>query len=225
VPDAGVSVARVTDSTNATHPEERRNAVGDLAVAVRALADAAAETAVDPAIVRDVAATVRDLTARLAAATDDDPFSGLRPDAPDSSRPDELMPINPIIGCANPGRPDVEVHYEDGDVHGRANLSKRFTGPPGFAHGGITAMLADQIVAASPGAAGILRGGITKSLTINYRRPVPVNQEIALWGTCTDDGDDMVAHFTISTGDRVAVEGTAVIVPATRLYKERPPAP
>lgn len=202
-----------------TDAEERRTAVEDLAVAVRALADAAAETAVDPVIVRDVAATVRDLTARLAAAVDDDPYSGLRSDPPDYSRPSRLMPINPIIGDCNPGRPDVEVRFEDGEVHGRANLSKRFTGPPGFAHGGITAMLADQIVAVTPGAAG-LRGGITKSLSIRYRRAVPIEEELVLWGACTPDGDDMSARFTITSRDVVAVDGTAVIVPYQRMAEK-----
>lgn len=206
-----------------TNSEERRTAVEDLAVAVRALADAAAETAVDPAIVHDVAATVRDLTARLAAAVNDDAFSDLRTDPIDYTVPSKLMPINPIIGDCNAGRPDVQVHYEGGEVHGRANLSKRFTGPPGFVHGGITAMLADQIVAVSPGAAGLLRGGITKSLTIRYRKPVPVREEVVLWGRCEPDGDDLAATFTISTGAGVAVEGTAVIVPSQRLFKGDPP--
>ena len=199
-----------------TDSDERRTAVEDLAVSVRALADAAVETAVDPAIVRDVAATVRDLTARLAAAVNDDPFSDLRTDPVDDTVPSKLMPINPIIGDCNAGRPDVQVHYEGGEVHGRANLSKRFTGPPGFVHGGITAMLADQIVAVTPGAAG-LRGGITKSLAIRYRRAVPINEEVALWGVCTPDGDDMAARFTITSRDVVAVEGTAVLVPYARL--------
>jgi hypothetical protein len=202
-----------------TDSEERRTAVEDLAVSVRALADAAVETAVDPAIVRDVAATVRDLTARLAAAVNDDPFSDLRTDPVDDTVPSKLMPINPIIGDCNAGRPDVQVRYEGGEVHGRANLSKRFTGPPGFVHGGITAMLADQIVAVTPGAAG-LRGGITKSLAIRYRRAVPINEEVALWGVCTPDGDDMAARFTITSRDVVAVEGTAVIVPYQRMAEK-----
>lgn len=207
-----------------TTSEERRTAVEALAVSVRALADAAVETAVDPAIVRDVTATVRDLTARLAAATADEAFSDLRTDPVDFTLPNKLMPINPIIGDCNAGRPDVQVHYEHGEVVGRANLSKRFTGPPGYVHGGITAMLADQIVAVSPGAAGLLRGGITKSLAIRYRKPVPIREEVALWGVCEPDGDDFTARFTISTAAGVvAVEGTAQIVSAQRLFKGDPP--
>lgn len=190
-------------------------------MSIRALADAAAETGVDPVIVRDVTATVRDLTARLAAATDDDAYSGLRPDPPDYTRPEWLMPINPIVGACNPGRPDVEVHFDDGEVRGRANIAKRFTGPPGYVHGGITAMLADQLVAVAPGAIG--ERGITKSLEIRYRRPVHVGEELTLWGVCTPDGDDLPARFTISSREGVAVEGSGVLVPATRLLRRDTP--
>lgn len=205
--------------------ESRRGAVEELAAAVRALADAAAETAVDPTILRDVAATVRDLTARLAAVTDDDPYSGLVRRPVDESVPQAPMPLNPIIGDCNPTRPDVTVAFVDGEVRGRARLTRRFTGPPGYAHGGITAMLADQIVSLTPGAAaGLLRGGITKSLELRYRRPVPIGEEVALWGVCTPDGDDLLARFAISTEAGTAVEGTAVIVPARRLYPQGPPS-
>jgi acyl-coenzyme A thioesterase PaaI-like protein len=196
--------------------ELRRTAVEELAAAVRALADTAAETAVDPAVVRDVAATVRGLTERLAAATDDDPYSGLVRRPVDYDVPQNPMPLNPIIGDCSPCRPDVTLGYDAGEVRGRAVLSKRFTGPPGFAHGGISAMLADQIVAITPGAAG-LRGAITKSLTMRYRRALPLGEEIALWGACTPDGDDMAAEFTITARDEVAVEGSAVLVPYARL--------
>ncbi len=52
------------------------------------------------------------------------------------------MPINPIVGRCSPVRPDVHIRLIDGVVEGTAFLSKRFTGPPGFCHGGIGAMLA-----------------------------------------------------------------------------------
>jgi len=198
--------------------EDRRTSVEELAAAVRSLADATAETAVDPEIVRDVTATIRDLTNRLAAATDDDPYSGLVRRPVDYSVPQNPMPLNPIIGDCSPTRPEVALHYADGEVRGTARLSKRFTGPPGFAHGGISAMLADQIVAITPGAAG-LGGGITKSLEVRYRRALPLGEDLELWGVCTPDGDDMSARYTITSRDVVAVEGTAVLVPYDRLAR------
>ena len=134
------------DAPTQETPEEfeaRRRAAEDLAAAVRELADAAVGTAVDAAAVRDTADAVRALAARLGTRTTDDPYADLVRRPVDPAVPQDPMPINPIIGDCSPTRPDVTLGYRDGEVHGRAYLTRRFTGPPGFAHGGITAMLAD----------------------------------------------------------------------------------
>lgn len=195
--------------------EERRAAVEELAVAVRGLADAAAETAVGPAVVLDVAATIRDLTDRLRAAIDETPYSGLVQPPADYTIPEGPMPLNPVIGACSPTRPDVRLRFVDGEVQGTARISKRFVGPPGYVHGGIGAMVADQIVAVTPLAIGIRC--ITKQLHVRFRRPLPLDQELALWGVCAIDGDTITARYTITAGDDVAVEGTAELVRVERL--------
>ena len=148
-----------------TAPEPRRirrDAIERLAAAVRALADAAAETDVEPGSLDDITAEIAALTQRLAAVTSDSPYSGLTWAPGDFSVPEGPMPLNPIIGACSPVRPDVELRYSEGEIAGRAVFTRRFVGPPGFAHGGISAMLGDQIVSASPGAIGLRT--ITKSL-------------------------------------------------------------
>jgi acyl-coenzyme A thioesterase PaaI-like protein len=120
------------------------------------------------------------------------------------------MPLNPIIGACSPVRPDVSIWTTDDGVRGTAVLSKRFVGPPGFAHGGISAMLADQLVAVSTHAVRI--PCITKALRIRFRRPLPLDQSVELAGYCHQDGDSYRATCEIRTGDAVAVEGTAELV-------------
>src|SRR2546423_1837614 len=116
-----------------TH-EDRRAAVEDLAVSVRALADAAAETAVAPGEVRAIGKAVRALITRLTRAVDEGPYSGLVQPPVDYSVPEGPMPLNPIIGACSPTRPDVHLRYVDGHVDGTATFTKRFVGPPGFTH-------------------------------------------------------------------------------------------
>ena len=128
------------------------------------------------------------MTHRLRTATDDDAYSGLVIKPVDYSIPEGPMPLNPILGACSPVRPDVQLRFRDGEIAGTASFTRRFVGPPGFAHGGISAMLADQIVAASPGAIG--RRAITKSLELQYLRPLPLDEEIELWGVCEPTGDD-----------------------------------
>ena len=129
-----------------TPPEPRqvrRDAIERLAAAVRALGDAAVETDVDPVTLDGITAQIADLTDQLAAATNDTPYSGLVWPPGDFSVPEGPMPLNPIIGACSPVRPDAEMRFSDGEIVGRAQFTKRFVGPPGFAHGGISAMLAE----------------------------------------------------------------------------------
>ena len=189
----------------------RRDGVERLAAAVRDLADAAAETGVDRATLDEVTGALQLLTHRLGAATEDDAYSGLVIKPVDYSIPEGPMPLNPILGACSPVRPDAQLRYRDGEITGLASFTKRFVGPPGFAHGGISAMLADQIVAASPGAIG--RRAITKSLELRYLRPLPLDEEIELWGVCEPAGDNSFrARFTITVRSKVAVEGSAELV-------------
>ncbi len=190
--------------------ETRRDAVVRLAAAVRALGDAAAETGVDPDTLDEITEEISALTERLAAATHDGPYSGLTWAPGDFTVPEGPMPLNPIIGACSPVRPDVQLRFHDGEIVGRARFTKRFVGPPGFAHGGISAMLGDQIVTASPQAIGVRT--IVKSLRVRYRRPLPLGEELALWGVCEPVDDSYRARFTVSLDNRVAVEGEGELV-------------
>ena len=125
------------------------------------------------------------------------------------------MPLNPIIGDCSPVRPDVEVRIADGEVVGTATFTRRFVGPAGHAHGGISAMLADQLVAAAPMAIG--QRTVTKSLTIRYLRALPLDEEVELWGVCTPDGDQFKAKFEVRARGEIAVAGTGVLVPYKNL--------
>jgi acyl-coenzyme A thioesterase PaaI-like protein len=200
--------------------EERRAAVERLATAIRALADAAVETAIAPRRIDEIAATLRTLTDQLGEETDNTPYSGLVRPPVDYTIPEAPMPLNPIIGACSPTRPDVRLWFADGEVHGTARLSKRFVGPPGVAHGGIGAMLADQIVAVAPSAVGLRC--VTKQLHVWFRRPLPLDEEIGLWGACQVDGDAITARYTISAQGEVAVEGTAELVRYDRLAGRDP---
>jgi acyl-coenzyme A thioesterase PaaI-like protein len=197
--------------------EVRRDGVERLAVALRDLADAAAVTAVDRATLDEVTGALELLTRRLATDTDDDAYSGLVIKPVDYSEPWQPMPLNPIIGRCNPSRPDVELHFADGEVHGTATFSRRFVGPPGHVHGGVSAMIADQLVSVAPMAIGARVA--TKSLTVRYLRPLPLDEEVELWGVCRPDGDNHRARFEVRARGKVAVAGTAMLVPMANLVK------
>jgi uncharacterized protein (TIGR00369 family) len=146
----------------------RRAAVGELGTALRELVDAAVRTEVSVDELAAATAEARALTDRLRAegrglhdiATVDDPEIGERW-------------YSPVYGPGNPVAPPlVATDSPDGRATGRATLGKPHEGPPGLVHGGVVATLLDHVLARAVRAAG--RGGLTATLTVTFRRPVPL---------------------------------------------------
>lgn len=146
----------------------RREAVGQLGTALRELVDAAVRTEVPLDDLAGVAVAARELAARLRAdgrdlhdvASVDDPEIGERW-------------YSPVYGPGNPVAPPlVATDSPDGTARGRVTLGKAHEGPPGLVHGGVVATLLDHVLARAVRAAG--RGGLTATLTVTYRRPVPL---------------------------------------------------
>ncbi len=68
-----------------------------------------------------------------------------------------------------------------GAVESRIVLDPRFQGYAGIAHGGIVMTLLDEGMAHAAGAAGVL--GVTASIDIRFRAPVPLGEELLVRGT------------------------------------------
>lgn len=212
--DAAASAPRPTAPFSA----ERRAAVERLARAVRDLGDVAVETAVDPSEIDAAVAVLDGLTERLGRVRDTSYYSNLVPPGTASirpERPEDPMPLNPIIGACSPVRPDVRMWFEGLSVRGEATISKRFIGPPGHCHGGVSALLSDQLVTASPMPHGWRC--ITRSLHVDYRRALPLGQPLTLTGECHDEGDGVRATATIAAGAKVCVTAEARLVHYERL--------
>jgi uncharacterized protein (TIGR00369 family) len=87
---------------------------------------------------------------------------------------------NHCFGCGknNPDGMRLKFTYdEDRDCFVcRFRLGKRYTGPPGHVHGGIIATILDEAM----GKVNKLRHvvALTKEITIDYRKPVPLNKPL-----------------------------------------------
>ncbi|MGK5113877.1 MULTISPECIES: PaaI family thioesterase [unclassified Geodermatophilus] len=152
----------------------RREVVGELGAALRELVDAAVRTEVPGEELAAVAAAARGLADRLRAeardvhevASVDDPDLGERW-------------YSPVYGPGSPVAPPlVATSTPDGRATGRVTVGKPHEGPPGLVHGGVVATLLDHVLARAVRAAG--RGGLTATLTVSYRRPVPLGIPLVL---------------------------------------------
>ncbi|TML88212.1 MAG: PaaI family thioesterase [Actinobacteria bacterium] len=123
-----------------------------------------------------------------------------------------------MIGDCNPSAPDVRLRFEDGRVRGTAHLTRRHVGPPGVAHGGVGAMIADQLVAVAPFVLGLTC--VTRAMTVRYRRPIPLYRELTLEARCEQTADEAArAWCTISVDDDVVLEAEADMVVAMHVTR------
>jgi uncharacterized protein (TIGR00369 family) len=93
-------------------------------------------------------------------------------------------PANHCFGCGEANdfgmKLTFEVDTETGRAAGRFVLGPRYGGGAGFVHGGVIAVLLDEVM----GKVSKLseERAVTAELNIEYRRPVPTDAEIVVSG-------------------------------------------
>jgi hypothetical protein len=189
--------------------EERRAALLALAEAARRLGDAVARTAVPAPVLRAAEVDIRRAAEAVDAVHSEDRYSGLM-DGVDYADPARTLPLSPIVGAYSPVRPEVELWVEGTRVRGRARLERKHTGPPEYAHGGVVALIADQLMTIVPWTMRL--SAIMKNMTLRLRRPVPLYEDIDLeaWGEQTEGG--VSARGTVRAGATLCVEIEADMV-------------
>jgi acyl-coenzyme A thioesterase PaaI-like protein len=152
-------------------PEEReaeRVVYGGLAASVRHLADACLRTTVSPDVVTEVRAEIDRLTARLRTQQIVGHF-GVSVDSHGTVRGHG----NAVVGLRNPVAVPLEIQRSD---EGRAWASFRLgalhEGPPGLVHGGVAALVLDQLLGEAAAAGG--SPGMTGTLDLRYERKTPL---------------------------------------------------
>jgi acyl-coenzyme A thioesterase PaaI-like protein len=186
--------------------DDRRRAIAELGEAHRDLVQQAVASEVPADELRRVAALTRAATEPLAAST------RLRAQMP---RADDLIGgirmYNPVTGAGSPLSPPLRIEIVDGVVVGTCELGLAFEGPPMFAHGGVSAMLLDQMLGYAASAAG--SPGLTVELVTRYRKPVPLQTPLRLTAAATEFNErGVVAEGVIATADepdKPLVEGRA----------------
>jgi acyl-coenzyme A thioesterase PaaI-like protein len=185
------------------------DAVTELGSALRALVDVSVRSTVGAEELRTAAARARELTEQLGRST----------------RPLEQLPelddilsfrrvYSPVSGVGSALAPPVEFRRADGGVVGSATLGPAYEGPPGYVHGGVSALLIDQLLGTTSIAAGLW--GMTVRLELDYRGPVPLGVPLALRAAVVEDaGRRTVVSGSIARADdpeRALVEGRGVFV-------------
>jgi len=174
---------------------DRREAIAELGEALRILVEQATATEAPPADLRRCAALLRAATVPLAATarerstmpSADDLLAGIRM-------------YNPATGAGSGLAPPLRIDLVDGHAVGSCTLGLAHEGPPTYAHGGISALLLDQMLGYVVNAAG--RPGLTVALDTRYRAPVPLQTPLRLDARVTESsGRSITAAGSIATAD------------------------
>ena len=186
--------------------ERQRALYGPFTQSVRDLLDAVIRTEVDDDEVRAVQAEVELLTQRLRKQQLAGPY-GVRFSASGRGRPWG----NPVVGLRNAAAPPVEVER---DPSGRAwasfHLGAAFEGPPGLVHGGMAAMILDQMLGEAAGAGG--KPGMTGTLTLRYRRGTPLGDLRAEAWIDRTEGIKTWARGQLMDAEGVTVEAEGLFI-------------
>ncbi len=181
---------------------------GPFTQAVRELVDATIRTTVDEEEIRRVQREVEALTARLRASQLDGPY-GVRFGATGRGRPWG----NTVVGLRNACAPPLVIEHDpsaNGDVWADFHLGAAYEGPPDLVHGGVAAMILDQMLGEAAGAGG--KPGMTGTLTLRYRRGTPLGDLHAEASIDRGDGIKTFAVGSISDTDGVTVEAEGVFI-------------
>jgi Thioesterase superfamily len=172
---------------------ERRAAVAELGAELRTLADLLTRTEVGADVLRASARQLRELAPAL--------HERVRGIAQPSSV-DDLMGgvrmFNPVIGAGNVIAPPLRIEIGPDGAEGWCTLGQIYEGPPMYGHGGVSAMLIDQLLGHAAAASG--NPGVTTDLSVRYRRPVPLDVPLRVWGRVTKvEGRRVFAEGGITT--------------------------
>ncbi|HNP56015.1 MAG TPA: PaaI family thioesterase [Gordonia sp. (in: high G+C Gram-positive bacteria)] len=172
---------------------------------VRSLIDATLLTDADPDDVTAAQALVEQATALLNRRRMPAPF-GVKWGVDGTRR----SWGNAAMGLRNPIAAPLQVFPEDGFVRAQANMGAAYEGPPGVVHGGMVALLLDQVLGAAAFYAGV--PGMTGTLTIRYRaatRLGPVRLEARV---ARVEGVKTFVTGELSTDDGLCAEAEGVFV-------------
>jgi acyl-coenzyme A thioesterase PaaI-like protein len=119
---------------------------------------------------------------------------------------------NPVTGFRNAIAPPLEMHEDpDGLWWSEFELGEQYQGPPGWVHGGVLALVLDQLLgeAASD---GLTKPLFTGTITLRYLRGTPLGRLRAEAAIERTDGYKTFISGHMSDADGKTVEAEGIFI-------------
>ncbi len=197
----------VQDDISSEEQDRQRDLYAPFTDALRGLVDAGIRTEVDDDEIRAVQAEVEALTQRLRVRQIDGSY-GVRFNQEGRGR----AWGNAVVGVRNAVAPPLVIEHEGdtGRVWSDFHLGAAYEGPPTLVHGGVSALILDQMLGVAAGAGK--RPGMTGTLTLVYRQGTPLGPLRAEAWIDRVEGIKTWAKGRILGPDGVTVEAEGVFI-------------
>ncbi|GBD23332.1 hypothetical protein HRbin29_00993 [bacterium HR29] len=191
-------------------PAGQWRALVRLAAAVRQVIDILSDTEASEADLDAAAEQVERVAAELGELPRGRRLWGFAETATSDS-PKAMFDNSPIIGMANPVAPPLRLRVENGRVVGTAIYGQAYEGPPGHLHGGWVAASFDEVLGMAQTLSG--KPGMTGTLTVRYRSPTPLHQEVRFEGWIERvEGRKIFTRGTLHAGGTLCAEAEGIFV-------------
>lgn len=195
----------LVDDATAEEIAAERSTYEPVTQATRRLADLCVRSQVGPEQSAQALEHIEAAIALLGAQADPEPY-GLRHSSHGFTRPWG----NAVVGVRNPIAPPLEIRHEEDRVTSDFELSSVYEGPPSLVHGGVSALLLDQLLGEAAAAAG--SPGMTGTLTVRYRRATPLGRLYAEAWVDRVEGVKTFALGHIRDDEGICVEAEGVFI-------------
>ena len=179
-----------------------------LTAAVRDLVEVSLRTGVDAGTVAEATTAIEAVTDMLRCEQADRPVRFQRHEI--TGRP--VVWSNPVIGLRNPLAPPLTVHHDsEGRCWSEFTLGSVYEGPPGLVHGGISAMILDQLLG-EVATDELTTPKFTGTITVRYLRGTPLGPLRAEAVIDRNENHKTYARGFISDAQGPTVEAEGVFI-------------
>lgn len=153
--------------------------------AVRALIERVRTLDAPDDVVKEATAAIDAVVDALEPYTYKGPYQQAQLRAPEEGQPvlrgkepAEFFAYSPVVGPLNPLAPPVEMHIDGDRLRGSVTLGPAYNGPPAMVHGGVIALIFDELLGSLNVVHGL--GAFTGTLTVRYERPTPLGEPLEM---------------------------------------------
>jgi acyl-coenzyme A thioesterase PaaI-like protein len=189
---------------------ERRVELRQVAAALRSVINRFVATSAPMEVFQNVAEELEAIAARLGDHPQGNLYLGFG-EAANRGDSDGPFDNSPLMGLSNPLAPPLFLTIEPDRVVGTARFGNAYEGPPGCVHGGYIAAAFDEVLGLVQSLSG--RPGMTGRLTIHYRSPTPLHEELTWEGEIARiEGRKIICTGRVHAGGRLCAEAEGLFV-------------